>query len=116
MTQLFWEKERQKYDLYISQYVIDECAKGDTKAAQKRLDFIKVITLLQSSDKVDALAMIYQNILDIPEKSTTQEPACAGEAERTGYVVLKRYLYSGFNTFFFFTPNCSRSCSRPILH
>ena len=69
MTNLFWEKERQKYNLYISQYVIDECAKGDTSAAQKRLEFIKGIPLLPSSDKIDALAVVYQNILNIPEKS-----------------------------------------------
>jgi len=38
-TNAFWEDERQKYELYISQYVIDECAQGDKEAAQKRLNF-----------------------------------------------------------------------------
>jgi hypothetical protein len=65
---LFWENERHKYDLYISQYVFDECAKG---AAKKRLDFIKDIAVLPRSDKIETLANIYQNLLDIPESAKT---------------------------------------------
>jgi hypothetical protein len=33
ITKLFWENERQKYNLFISQYVIGECARGDPQAA-----------------------------------------------------------------------------------
>jgi predicted nucleic acid-binding protein len=68
---LFWENERNKYDLYISQYVLDECAKGDKDAAQKRLDFLKDITVLPRSDKIEVLADIYQSLLNIPEKAKT---------------------------------------------
>jgi hypothetical protein len=69
LTRLFWEKDRHNYDLYISQYVIDECSNGDKDAAQKRLEFIKEIRLLQPSENTDALALIYQNLLEIPEGS-----------------------------------------------
>jgi hypothetical protein len=31
-TRAFWDKERHKYDLYVSQAVTDECAKGDPEA------------------------------------------------------------------------------------
>jgi hypothetical protein len=69
LTRMFWENDRNDYDLYISQYVIDECSRGDRDAAQKRLELIKGIKLLQPSESIDELAQIYQNLLKIPEKS-----------------------------------------------
>ncbi|MDR0486729.1 MAG: hypothetical protein LBG91_00630, partial [Treponema sp.] len=32
VTRLFWENERQNYDLFTSQFVIDECSRGDGEA------------------------------------------------------------------------------------
>jgi predicted nucleic acid-binding protein len=69
MTKLFWENARQNYDLYISQYVIDECAKGDSDAAQRRLNFIEGLYFINKSDKIDKLASVYHSLLKIPEKS-----------------------------------------------
>jgi predicted nucleic acid-binding protein len=69
ITMLFWENARQNYDLYISVYVLDECAKGDSEAAQKRLDFIKGIKILSATDKTEELAAIYQSVLHIPDKA-----------------------------------------------
>lgn len=40
-TRLFWDTEADKFNLYISQAVYDECKKGDIITAQKRLDLIK---------------------------------------------------------------------------
>jgi hypothetical protein len=70
-TRLFWETERQKYDLFISQYVIDECSLGDPEAAKRRLDFLKGIPSLGQSEKVDELAAIYQTLLQIPDRART---------------------------------------------
>jgi hypothetical protein len=67
ITRNFWENERQKYDLYISQYVIDECTKGDSEAARRRLDLIEGITMLPVFESVDKLAPIYKQLLSIPE-------------------------------------------------
>ncbi|GHV74713.1 hypothetical protein AGMMS49940_20150 [Spirochaetia bacterium] len=53
--------------MYISQYVIDECSKGD--AAQRRLNFIEGLPLINKSEKIEELARIYQRLLDIPEKA-----------------------------------------------
>lgn len=67
LTQLFWETVRQNYHLYISQYVVDECARGDADAAQRRLDFIKDIESLRVSENTEQLAKTYQELLGIPE-------------------------------------------------
>jgi len=68
-TILFWESERHKYDLYVSQYVIDECSFGDTDAAKRRLDFIKNIPVIPKSEQISALASEYQRLLYVPDRS-----------------------------------------------
>jgi hypothetical protein len=68
-TLLFWESERHKYDLYISQYVIDECSLGDSGAASRRLAFLKDIPIIQNSDKISTLANVYQKLLGIPDRA-----------------------------------------------
>jgi predicted nucleic acid-binding protein len=71
MTKLFWENARQNYDLYISQYVIDECSDGDVNAAKRRIDFIEGLTFINTTAKIEELAHIYQQLLGIPEDSKT---------------------------------------------
>ena len=70
-TLLFWENERQKYNLFVSQYVIDECSLGDVEAARRRLNFIEGITLVPRSDKIARLANNYQCLLGIPDRAKT---------------------------------------------
>jgi len=67
----FWEYERHKYDLYISEYVLKECAKGDKDAAKRRLELIKDIQLLPTSKEVEELAEKYFKFLNIPQKAKT---------------------------------------------
>ena len=71
ITRLFWENERLKYDLYISQFVIDECSRGDPEAAKRRLNFIKDITLIPENNTVAELAETYFSFLDIPDRAKT---------------------------------------------
>ena len=68
-TLFFWENERRKYDLYVSQYVIDECSLGDADAAMRRLEFIKDIPVLPKSEQISELADIYKQLLSIPERA-----------------------------------------------
>jgi len=68
-TALFWENERFKYDLYISQYVISECSLGDAEAAARRLNFLKGIPVIPKSEQISALADIYQQLLCIPDRA-----------------------------------------------
>jgi len=45
ITHDWWYKERQKYDLCISQIVLDEAAMGDADAAQRRLAILQLGSL-----------------------------------------------------------------------
>jgi hypothetical protein len=65
----FWEYERHKYDLYISELVEKECKRGDPEAAKRRLDFIEGIACLQKSKDADDLGDEYYKILGIPERA-----------------------------------------------
>ena len=68
-TLLFWETERQNYDLYVSQYVIDECSLGDFDAAGRRLEFLEGIPIIPKSERISELANEYQRLLDLPDRS-----------------------------------------------
>ena len=69
VTLLFWESERHKYDLYVSQYVIDECLLGDAEAAGRRMSFLQGIAAIPKSEPISVLAKKYQKLLDIPDRS-----------------------------------------------
>ena len=69
ITHEFWESERHKYNLYVSDYVLGECVRGDTDAAKRRLNLIDGIELLKSTSDVDPLADIYMRLLSIPKKN-----------------------------------------------
>jgi len=70
-AKVFWEYERHKYDLYTSQYVIEECEKGDKEAATRRLDLIKDIPQIPKSKETDELAEEYFKYLKISQKAKT---------------------------------------------
>ena len=71
ITKLFWEYEANKYKLYISQFVLDECQQGDSEAAKRRKSFIKDIPLIPDGDSTAALANEYFKFLKIPDRAKT---------------------------------------------
>lgn len=54
-TTEWWENRRTHFDLFISEFVLAEAALGDPAAAQKRLDILRDIIVLDSTDDVRAL-------------------------------------------------------------
>ena len=96
----FWENERHKYDLYISQYVIDECSFGDAEVAVRRLDFIRNIPIIPRSEQVAALAHDYQQLLNIPDKAKTDcfhLAACVNS--EIDYLLSWNFKHLGIHTF-----------------
>jgi len=62
-------KESHKYDIYASQFVLDEAAEGDSEAAEKRLNFLLPFPLLEITDEVILLTEIILNTRLFPEKA-----------------------------------------------
>lgn len=56
ITQAWWDEQRQHFDLYISQFVLQEAGAGDSEAVQRRLRVVDGIPLLELSDEVPVLA------------------------------------------------------------
>ena len=51
-----WWASRDGYDLYVSQFVLDEAAAGDSEAAGRRLEVLREMPLLNASNEVLNLA------------------------------------------------------------
>ncbi|MDR3172105.1 MAG: type II toxin-antitoxin system VapC family toxin [Treponema sp.] len=68
-TREFWRNERHRYDLFISDYVLDEIRDGDREAAQKRLNLVEGIPVYPKTAEIDALAAMYRKLLGIPDRA-----------------------------------------------
>lgn len=55
-THEWWDTRRQRYELCVSQLVRKEAGAGDSQAAQERLEVLKSMTLLETSDQALDLA------------------------------------------------------------
>jgi hypothetical protein len=51
-----WWAGREAFDLYVSQFVLDEAAKGDAEAAARRLSVLEEIALLEVTEEATELA------------------------------------------------------------
>ena len=56
LTRRWWERERSKYELVTSQYVLDEAAQGHRELANDRLLSLDGIPLIDLSDEIPSLA------------------------------------------------------------
>ena len=56
LTREWWDTQRQEFDLFTSQLVLDEAADGEAAKASERLQLLAGIPLLDLNDPVRALA------------------------------------------------------------
>ena len=71
VTRDWWDNHRQRFELFVSRFVVEECAAGDASAAQERLAFLDGIPLLEISEAADELAeSLIQNV-PLPPKAAT---------------------------------------------
>lgn len=55
-TQDWWQDHRSGFELYASQFVVQEASRGDADAAKARLEKLQEVTLLDATDEALALA------------------------------------------------------------
>ncbi len=69
VTRAWWDNERHKFDLYISEIVLYEANCGDANAVSRRLEVLNGLSELAITQEVESLAgiLIAENVL--PEKS-----------------------------------------------
>ena len=55
-TRDWWDNEAARFELVASQVVVDEASAGDPTAARDRLDALRSVSLLDSTEDAEALA------------------------------------------------------------
>ena len=71
MTREWWVKRRDAFDIYLSQFVVDEAKAGDPGAARDRLKAIEGLPLLDITPEVGILADGILASKLIPERAAT---------------------------------------------
>lgn len=69
LTQEWWDHRRISFDLFVSQVVVQESGAGDTLMAQKRLEVLVTIPLLDLRQEAVALARALVEKGPLPEKA-----------------------------------------------
>ena len=64
-TRLWWEY-RDRFELFVSETVIDEIRLGDQEAARLRSEIIGGIPVLPHSDQVELLAQVFISVKAVP--------------------------------------------------
>jgi hypothetical protein len=54
-TREWWDNHRERFDLLISRFVVDECSGGDPLAAQERLAYLQDVPLLAIPNEVNGV-------------------------------------------------------------
>ena len=71
VTRQWWEQNRSQYRVFISQYVQDEAGRGDAEAAQKRIDLLQGLEILDVDAEVIRLGQLIVAAGIIPAKAAT---------------------------------------------
>ena len=71
ITKEWWQTRREHFDIFISQFVLDEAAAGDADAARERLLALQDFPLLDLTDEVGDLAATLVSSLALPPKAAT---------------------------------------------
>jgi hypothetical protein len=69
LTHEWWNDHRESFDIFVSQFVIDECGEGDAGAAQERLDVLTDIRQLDTTEDVENVAVELVKQVPLPEKA-----------------------------------------------
>ena len=69
ITRQWWEKAIQKFEIYISEAVMEEISTGDLEAVKRRLEKVDTFMRLELNVSVEKMAQVYVDRLKIPKKS-----------------------------------------------
>ena len=69
LTTEWWNLIRPQVDCFVSPFVIQEISAGDKEAANKRIEIVKDIKVLELNQEIQKIAQRYFDLLEIPEKA-----------------------------------------------
>ena len=68
-TREWWDARREDFELFVSQFVIDEASAGDAEAAKRRLEMLADVPLLDPGANVHTLASELMKRVPLPPKA-----------------------------------------------
>ena len=74
ITHDWWRDARDRFDLYISEAVLNEIRVGDADAAARRLEFVEGLPVLELNDDVRNLVHEYDERLGLLERGRADLP------------------------------------------
>jgi predicted nucleic acid-binding protein len=69
LTRAFWSDARTRYELFVSEAVLEEIRHGDPSAAVERLRSVEDLPVLARSQTVNDLAEEIRGVLSLPERA-----------------------------------------------
>src|SRR5690348_4041034 len=57
LTRDWWETRRTRFDIFVSQLVVDEISAGDAIASGARLEIVRTLRMLEITDEVNMLSL-----------------------------------------------------------
>jgi hypothetical protein len=69
LTREWWLTERDRYEIFISSFVLDESEAGDAEAAAARAQVLKGLPLIEPEEQADALAERLMREVPLPKKA-----------------------------------------------
>ncbi len=68
-TREWWDDHRSGFDIFVSQFVLDECDQGDPSAAAERRLYLNNVPILDMNEDVEMLAETISTDLQIPTRA-----------------------------------------------
>jgi hypothetical protein len=69
-TKKWWEAERDRFELFVSDIVIREAAAGDVVAARRRSEVLQRLAAVENDAESQALADVFLQNMALPAKAT----------------------------------------------
>ena len=69
LTREWWQTERDRYEIFVSPFVLDESEAGDEEAAAVRAEALEGLPLIEPDERADALAMRLIQEVPLPKKA-----------------------------------------------
>ncbi|MBI2432938.1 MAG: type II toxin-antitoxin system VapC family toxin [Candidatus Hydrogenedentes bacterium] len=68
LTRKWWLRDHGRFDIFVSEVVLEEAGEGNPKAAKKRLEFLEKFEVLKTTPEVERLAQFYVLNKVVPPK------------------------------------------------
>lgn len=88
ITKEWWKRRRKAFNIYISQFVVDEARAGDPSAVRERMRSIKGFPMLEITPEVGVIAADILALKIIPRRAVTDAAHIAvATAHRIDYLM-----------------------------